>query len=487
MPFRAARRARRAGSTGPVQRVADPFRQGFWKFLDGTATGRLFKTTAVEITAVDGGRRATDFCTANRRISHISNIFRAFLVECSSSLKKRIEKHLARLKKFYLSHNQVQDCSPISLKVFQRELPAKLQLTKSGEEVPASAAGAEVVHGTAASMTDAMDGPRTPRTASGASEIAAFASSQPHLDRDVTQKVNSSSSSAGTPTGRSSLAQPDPDRAQAQYQAADPLNQVKPIPKGRRIAQNLQEGVVVKTEVKEEDKGMCATTAVANNSRHSRDAKPVSSSNETSAKNPTAKRIREENVTIQEKARGSPHRKDRTPQSTKSESRGRRHMKRDVSEDSTEHRQKRHRSSTAPADNTQLVPVAKPPGQTSNQVACPDGTTYCAWTGSDITLTPAERAWLMEVCLRPEFVNTAPGRKPVNWTALAYEMYLESMRRQSPETFRPLFKEVLGRIWDVKEWRPPGQYDMFPVFDKSLLWTDWIKTPNGVAYREGRP
>ncbi|KAF8142818.1 hypothetical protein K438DRAFT_1768886 [Mycena galopus ATCC 62051] len=52
--IRAARRARRAGSTGPVRRVADPFCQRFWEFFDGTVTGRLFKTTAVEITAVDG-------------------------------------------------------------------------------------------------------------------------------------------------------------------------------------------------------------------------------------------------------------------------------------------------------------------------------------------------------------------------------------------------------------------------------------------------
>ncbi|KAF8139362.1 hypothetical protein K438DRAFT_1785777 [Mycena galopus ATCC 62051] len=63
---RAARRGRRAGSTGPVRRVTDPFRQGFWKFFDGTVTGRLFKTTAVKITAVDGGRRATGSCTENR-------------------------------------------------------------------------------------------------------------------------------------------------------------------------------------------------------------------------------------------------------------------------------------------------------------------------------------------------------------------------------------------------------------------------------------
>ncbi|KAJ6618962.1 hypothetical protein B0H10DRAFT_2217228 [Mycena sp. CBHHK59/15] len=169
---------------------------------------------------------------------------------------------------------------------------------------------------------------------------------------------------------------------------------------------------------------MCVASLVMDRSSRSRDtnspAKPVTPSNETSAKNPTEKRTREENEAVQ--ARGSLHRKDRPPQSTKSESRGHRRMKRDVS----------------------------------------------------------------EVCLCREFVNTVPGRKPVDWTALAYDMYLESTRQQSPETFRPLFKEVLGRIWDVKEWRPPGQYDMFPVFDKMLLWTDWIKTANGMAYREGK-
>jgi hypothetical protein len=51
---RAVRRARRAGSTGSVRRVTDPFRQGLWNFFDGTATGRFFDSTAVEITAVDG-------------------------------------------------------------------------------------------------------------------------------------------------------------------------------------------------------------------------------------------------------------------------------------------------------------------------------------------------------------------------------------------------------------------------------------------------
>ncbi|KAJ6555884.1 hypothetical protein B0H19DRAFT_1071035 [Mycena capillaripes] len=75
----AARRARRAGSTGPVRRVADPFRQGFWKFFDGTVTGRLFKVTAVGITAVDGGSTGDGFWHSNRRISHSSNIFRAFI------------------------------------------------------------------------------------------------------------------------------------------------------------------------------------------------------------------------------------------------------------------------------------------------------------------------------------------------------------------------------------------------------------------------
>ncbi|KAJ7750797.1 hypothetical protein B0H16DRAFT_1724316 [Mycena metata] len=38
---RAARRARRAGSTGPVRRVAVPFRWALAKFSDGTATGRF--------------------------------------------------------------------------------------------------------------------------------------------------------------------------------------------------------------------------------------------------------------------------------------------------------------------------------------------------------------------------------------------------------------------------------------------------------------
>ncbi|KAJ7721601.1 hypothetical protein B0H16DRAFT_1473776 [Mycena metata] len=51
---RAARRARRAGSTGPVRRVAVPFRRALAKLSDGTATGRFSNTTAVEKTAVAG-------------------------------------------------------------------------------------------------------------------------------------------------------------------------------------------------------------------------------------------------------------------------------------------------------------------------------------------------------------------------------------------------------------------------------------------------
>ncbi|KAJ7604006.1 hypothetical protein B0H17DRAFT_1222314 [Mycena rosella] len=38
---RAARRARRAGLTGPVRRVAVPVRRGFQNFFYGTATGRI--------------------------------------------------------------------------------------------------------------------------------------------------------------------------------------------------------------------------------------------------------------------------------------------------------------------------------------------------------------------------------------------------------------------------------------------------------------
>ncbi|KAJ6615301.1 hypothetical protein B0H10DRAFT_1950008 [Mycena sp. CBHHK59/15] len=49
---RAVRRARRAGSTGSVRRVADPFRQAPEIFFDGTATGRFERATAVEMTAV---------------------------------------------------------------------------------------------------------------------------------------------------------------------------------------------------------------------------------------------------------------------------------------------------------------------------------------------------------------------------------------------------------------------------------------------------
>ncbi|KAF8137751.1 hypothetical protein K438DRAFT_1786397 [Mycena galopus ATCC 62051] len=107
----AARRARCAGSTGPVRRVADPFRQRFWEFFDGTVTGRLFKTTAVEITAVDGGRRATDLCTffpqqENRETPH----------------------HLQEV--ISISQASAGLLANVFEGVFQRELPTNLQLTK---------------------------------------------------------------------------------------------------------------------------------------------------------------------------------------------------------------------------------------------------------------------------------------------------------------------------------------------------------------------
>ncbi|KAJ7633689.1 hypothetical protein B0H17DRAFT_1149924 [Mycena rosella] len=44
---KAVRRARRAGSTGSVRRVADPFRRGFAKNFNGTATGRISQSMAV--------------------------------------------------------------------------------------------------------------------------------------------------------------------------------------------------------------------------------------------------------------------------------------------------------------------------------------------------------------------------------------------------------------------------------------------------------
>ncbi|KAJ6615686.1 hypothetical protein B0H10DRAFT_1949701 [Mycena sp. CBHHK59/15] len=63
---RAARRARRAGSTGPVRRVADPFRRGFQIFFDGTATGRLYKPTAGETTAGNGQRAGNKYNSLER-------------------------------------------------------------------------------------------------------------------------------------------------------------------------------------------------------------------------------------------------------------------------------------------------------------------------------------------------------------------------------------------------------------------------------------
>jgi hypothetical protein len=59
MVHRAARRPRRADSTGPARRVADPFRGGLGNIFNGTATGRFGDPTAVETTAVTARRAAT--------------------------------------------------------------------------------------------------------------------------------------------------------------------------------------------------------------------------------------------------------------------------------------------------------------------------------------------------------------------------------------------------------------------------------------------
>ncbi|KAJ7248700.1 hypothetical protein C8J57DRAFT_1240118 [Mycena rebaudengoi] len=53
---RAVRRARRAGSTGSVRRVADPFRRAPEIFFDGTATGRFERVTAVTATGRHDGK-----------------------------------------------------------------------------------------------------------------------------------------------------------------------------------------------------------------------------------------------------------------------------------------------------------------------------------------------------------------------------------------------------------------------------------------------
>ena len=53
--LRAVHRARHAGSTGSVQRVADPFRRAPEIFFDGTATGRFERATAVTATGRHDG------------------------------------------------------------------------------------------------------------------------------------------------------------------------------------------------------------------------------------------------------------------------------------------------------------------------------------------------------------------------------------------------------------------------------------------------
>jgi hypothetical protein len=51
---RTVRCTRRAGLTGSMRRVADPFRRGFEKEFDGTVTGQIS-----QLTAVDGRPTAT--------------------------------------------------------------------------------------------------------------------------------------------------------------------------------------------------------------------------------------------------------------------------------------------------------------------------------------------------------------------------------------------------------------------------------------------
>ncbi|KAJ7258488.1 hypothetical protein C8J57DRAFT_1234094 [Mycena rebaudengoi] len=70
MIIRAVRRARRAGLTGSVRRVADPFRRGIEIFFNGTATGPFGEPTAVTARRVGAGRIA--FGDAVHRQSRLS-------------------------------------------------------------------------------------------------------------------------------------------------------------------------------------------------------------------------------------------------------------------------------------------------------------------------------------------------------------------------------------------------------------------------------
>ncbi|KAJ7235653.1 hypothetical protein C8J57DRAFT_1479425 [Mycena rebaudengoi] len=144
---------------------------------------------------------------------------------------------------------------------------------------------------------------------------------------------------------------------------------------------------------------------------------------------------------------------------------------------------KRSRSPSPVALPSLIMPPSA--GFTAKKVTS-GGTKFISWQhapGGTLELTPAERSWLTAQSQDPRFISTAPRFKPLHWTALSYEMYCEAMRRQSPTTFRPLFREVLGQMWDSRHWRPLGQDEMFPIFDETLKWNYWIDTAAGKEHQ----
>jgi len=105
-----------------------------------------------------------------------------------------------------------------------------------------------------------------------------------------------------------------------------------------------------------------------------------------------------------------------------------------------------------------------------------------AWNVPLSSLTKEEISWLIK---QEDLKQVSGSDKPVAWCQLGLRMFYESERRRSLD-FRPLYHSVLGLAWDANEWRFPGQDVEFPIFNRSLRWTDWKVTPAGRKWLESR-
>jgi hypothetical protein len=109
------------------------------------------------------------------------------------------------------------------------------------------------------------------------------------------------------------------------------------------------------------------------------------------------------------------------------------------------------------------------------------GIQYDTWVVKATKLTQIEKEWLAE---QNDLKKTPSNYKPVAWFELCAQMAKES-NEQGRDDLRPLHHSTLGLAWNLKEWQFDGQMDRFPIFDKNLRWKTWIKSEDGVKWREG--